>query len=83
LGNALYRKINGEVKVMKNLVKVVMLLVALLLLLGFSAVLGVLVMIYGWGLTPVSWWWIIGGVIGTWVLALLITIVGQAVKEVN
>lgn len=28
-------------------------------------VLGVLVMIKGWGLEPVSWWWIIGvGVFG-------------------
>lgn len=26
--------------------------------------LSILVMIYGWGLTPVSWWWIIGGGVG-------------------
>ena len=23
--------------------------------------LGIGIMIYGWGLTPISWWWIIGG----------------------
>ena len=27
----------------------------------FAMVLGIGVMIYGWGLAPVSWWWIIGG----------------------
>jgi hypothetical protein len=27
---------------------------------GLSILLTILVMIYGWGLTPKSWWWIIG-----------------------
>lgn len=26
-----------------------------------SISLGVGIMVYGWGLQPVSWWWIIGG----------------------
>jgi hypothetical protein len=34
---------------------------AILLLLGVAVGLGVAIMIYGWGLHPRSWWWIIGG----------------------
>jgi len=26
-----------------------------------TVVVSILVMIHGWGLTPQSWWWIIGG----------------------
>lgn len=33
---------------------------ALFLLAVLSTVLQVLVLIYGWGLQPKSWWWIIG-----------------------
>jgi len=40
-------------------------ILALLFVLSVAVGLSVLVMIYGWGLTPVSWWWIIGvGVFG-------------------
>ena len=33
------------------------------ILLGWSVaiIFGILIMIYGWGLEPQSWWWIIGG----------------------
>ena len=30
--------------------------------------ISILVMIYGWGLTPLSWWWIIGGGVGVKIL---------------
>ena len=26
-------------------------------------IIGVCIMIYGWGLTPLNWWWIIGGMV--------------------
>ena len=42
---------------------------ALLFLVCCSVGLSVLVMIYGWGLHPRSWWWIIGaGVFGVTVI---------------
>lgn len=39
----------------------------LLSLIGFGIAigLGILVMIYGWGLQPVSWGWIVGGGVGS------------------
>jgi hypothetical protein len=36
-------------------------MLALLCVTALAVALSVLVMIYGWGLTPQSWWWIIGG----------------------
>ena len=36
-------------------------ILALLMVLGCMIGLQVLVMIYGWGLEPQSWWWIVGG----------------------
>ena len=36
-------------------------IIALLFTLGCVIALGIAVMIYGWGLHPRSWWWIIGG----------------------
>jgi len=31
---------------------------------SLAIILSVFVMMYGWGLAPVSWWWIIGGGVG-------------------
>lgn len=45
-------------------------ILAMLLLMVFSMALAILMMIHGWGLTPASWGWIIGGTI------LQMTIVG-------
>lgn len=45
----------------------------LLTLIGFGITfsMGILVMIYGWGLQPVSWGWIIaGGLVGTFLGAI-------------
>lgn len=36
---------------------------------GIAIGMGILVMLYGWGLQPVSWGWIIGGGIGGSLLA--------------
>ena len=38
---------------------------SVMILFVMSFVLGVLVLIYGWGLHPVSWFWIIGGAVGS------------------
>lgn len=35
-------------------------MLAVLFVMTATVTLGVLTMIYGWGLTPESWWWIIG-----------------------
>jgi len=37
--------------------------IALLALLVIGIAATVAVMIHGWGLTPKSWWWIIGGIL--------------------
>jgi len=36
-------------------------LFALVAIVCLAVGLQILVFIFGWGLTPVSWWWIIGG----------------------
>jgi hypothetical protein len=36
-------------------------LLALLFVISLSVTVNVLVLAYGWNLTPHSWWWIIGG----------------------
>ncbi len=41
-------------------------------------VIAMLVMIYGWGLTPVSWWWIIGGTLVAAVFQVVGTALGKA-----
>ena len=38
--------------------------IAMIALFFTGIAIGILVMIYGWGLEPKSWWWIIGGGIG-------------------
>ena len=40
--------------------------------------LGIMIMIYGWGLEPKSWWWILGGGIG---LRLIVLIIEAIVKK--
>jgi len=36
-------------------------LIAVFSIMVVSFILGVVVLIHGWGLDPKSWWWIIGG----------------------
>jgi len=43
-----------------------------------SIVLGVFVMICGWGVEPKSWWWIIGGGIGA---RFVVEVVGILAKK--
>ena len=42
-----------------------------LLVLPLTTAVGILVMIYGWGLQPVSWAWIIGGYFAMFILGCL------------
>lgn len=53
-------------------------LIAFFCLSGMSFLAFVLVMIYGWGLTPANWFWIIGGAV--W--QLMTTIITWAVMNV-
>lgn len=44
---------------------------AVLAVTAMSIVLGVAILMYGWGLEPKSWWWIIGGgVVGRFLVEL-------------
>ncbi len=45
-----------------------------------SIALGVAIMVYGWGLEPQSWWWIIGGGIGGRILVELILAITKQEK---
>ena len=40
--------------------------------------LSIAVMIYGWGLKPQSWWWILGGGVG---LRLLLAVMEHVAKD--
>ena len=44
-----------------------------------TIVLSILVMIYGWGLEPKSWWWIIGG--GVFGMTFIRTLFDKIEKE--
>ena len=44
---------------------------ARMFLLCLSVFITVIVMIKGWGLEPVSWWWILGGGLGLHAVILL------------
>ena len=46
-------------------------LLMLVLIVGLS----IAIMIYGWGLTPVNWWWIILGYLAVMVLSCISLIV--------
>ena len=50
------------------------LLLARLLLLTFSTAVWILVLIYGWGLSPVSWPWIIGGAVWSFLTVMAATV---------
>ncbi len=51
-------------------------ILAYLFLLTCAVTLSILIMIHGWGLTPKSWWWIIGGgVVGHSVIQGLLQLV--------
>ena len=47
----------------------------------FGTILGILlgigILMYGWGLEPKSWWWIIGGGVGLRLLLLSMEAVGK------
>ncbi|MCP4607726.1 MAG: hypothetical protein GY845_03275 [Planctomycetes bacterium] len=47
-------------------------LIALLFVITVTIGMSILVMIYGWGLEPKSWWWIIGvGIFGQMFMKLI------------
>lgn len=48
-------------------------------LFGFiiAILLGIAVMIFGWGLKPESWWWIIGGGCGLRLIVLILEQIGK------
>ena len=50
-----------------------------LCLLGLGIIIGVAVMINGWGLEVESWGWVIGG----WLASTILTIVGVAVGNLD
>ena len=44
---------------------------------GILLILSILVMIYGWGLEPQSWWWIIGIGSGGQLVAQIVIIIAS------
>ena len=53
-------------------------LVAQLACIAGVIVLQILVLIFGWGLTPKSWWWILGAGIGG---GLVFKVLGDAINK--
>ena len=57
-------------------------LLAFVFIAALAVGLQVLVMIYGWGLAPVSWWWIIGGgVFGATAIRTMLNVVEKETKD--
>lgn len=55
--------------------------IALFSVMALAIASSVLVMIYGWGLTPKSWWWIIGvGLFGQMVIRVLLDRLDSEIK---
>ena len=54
-------------------------LLAFMFIAALAVSLQVLVMIYGWGIAPVSWWWIIGG--GVFGVTILRSMLNALEKE--
>lgn len=61
--------------------KLICLLIVSFLILGLTLATSVAVMIYGWGLTPQSWWWIIGGAIAQFAFLLVNGLIQSAMKS--
>lgn len=57
--------------------RVVMKLLATFLLLPLSIAVGILVLMFGWGMQPVSWTWIIGGA----VFQFVVLVIASALRE--
>lgn len=55
----------------------------LLSLVGYfvALVLGICIMLFGWGLTPYSWGWIIGGGIGASLLGALFQLTDKDIRR--
>ena len=56
--------------------KAVLILLIMLFMYSFLALVGILSMIYGWGINPINWWWIIGN----YVLVGMVSIIPQTIK---
>jgi hypothetical protein len=52
-------------------------LLATFLLLPLSIAVGILVLMFGWGMQPVSWTWIIGGA----VFQFVVLVIASALRE--
>lgn len=61
--------------------RLITLLICSFLVIGLSLATGIAVMIYGWGLTVQSWWWVIGGSIASFSLLLLNGVIQAASKD--
>lgn len=59
---------------METLLKLI--IVGLLMVLGF--IVSLVVMIFGWGLHPASWGWIIGGVIAQWFFMIILSLISHS-----
>lgn len=66
---------------MAKLVALIGFLLLISILVVGAGALGVAVLVYGYGLTVVSWSWVIGGMVGSWVIYLCISALGALVKE--
>lgn len=55
---------------------------SLVMLLGLTVGVsgGILVMLYGWGVRPEGWRWIIGGGVGIQLLAQIFIVIGSSEK---
>lgn len=51
------------------------------IIVGIIAVANVLCMMYGWGLTPQSWWWIFGVAGFNWFMSTGLSAVLQMMKD--
>jgi di/tricarboxylate transporter len=61
--------------------KALLLLFVCMCTIFLTVAVGVAVLIYGWGLSVQSWWWVIGGAVFQMAMLVVNSLLGSLVKD--
>jgi len=68
---------------MQKLIALIALLIIIALLVCGGIALSIAVLVYGYGLTVVSWGWVIGGALGHLAIYGIISLLGEVMKALK